>query len=92
MTRVVKVWLMGIIEGLTENPMDANFKVESGRFDLEVVIVVAPTDRIVFTEEVCLALTTLLKVATGVLHPVVYLDRDPHPAAKEALDYAANQL
>lgn len=75
-----------IVEGLVTNPEKANFGIIGGDFDLEIAIMVAPEDRELITEEVCLALTTILKVLTGVFQPIVYLMDAPHPKAAEALN------
>ena len=60
--------------------------------DLELLIVVEPRSRPVFTADVCLELARKAARRTGVLEPVVYVYGDPHPAAQEAIDYAARQM
>ncbi|MDP3244395.1 MAG: hypothetical protein Q8M83_01910, partial [bacterium] len=81
MNEKIKKWFNLILEGLVSNPEKANFGIISGSLDLEVAIMVAPEDEAIITEEVCLALTALLKVATGVFQPVVYLYGAPHSMA-----------
>jgi hypothetical protein len=71
-----------------EHPDDIiNVLRHRGGLDLELSFVVAPRSRHIFTEAVCLELTEAVKQRTGALAPVIYVEGDPHPAAKEALNY-----
>lgn len=81
----VAKWFMSTIEGLCRKPEAANFGRVRGGIDLEIEIRVAPEDKEMFTPEVCAALATLLRVASGFLAPVVYLEGSPHRAAMEAI-------
>jgi hypothetical protein len=85
-------WFIGVIGGMVKNPQAACFSRRRAGLDLEISITVASEDRAVFTEEVCLALAQLVKVTTGVLHPVVYLEGAPHQQAIESLAYAERQV
>lgn len=85
MTEAQKSWLMATIEGMVKNPGPANLERIKGGLDLEIAIHVLPEDEAVFTEEVCLALGTLLRSATGVIGPVVYLHGKPHAKAREVV-------
>lgn len=87
----VSEWFMAILQGMVRNSQTAKFYRIKAGLDLEIVIAVAPEDRVVFTSEVCLALTELLRVTTQVA-PVVYLEGDPHPQARQALDYAIRSV
>lgn len=57
--------------------------------DLVLVIDIAPRSRPIFTMKLCERLAALAAERTGVTSPLVYVHGDPHPRAREALNYAA---
>ncbi len=81
-------WFMAEIEAMVSNPEAANVGRVRGRFDLQLVIVVAEEDRHIFTDEVCIELQERVKKKSGVFAPLVYLDGSPHEQVKEAMEYA----
>lgn len=88
LTDAQKKWFMNIVEKMVTKPDEANVLRVKGGNDLELAIVVAKEDEHLFTREVCLALKIRVKHITGVLSPVVYLDSNPHPQAKESIEAA----
>jgi hypothetical protein len=66
-------WLMAQIENRCKNKEAANFARIHGRFDLEIVISVAPEDKYAITDEFLVDMKRALRERTGLLAPVVYL-------------------
>jgi hypothetical protein len=66
-------WLMEQIEARCKNKEAANFARIHGRFDLEIVIAVAPEDKYAITDEFLVDMKRALRERTGLLAPVIYL-------------------
>ncbi len=75
-----------------QHPEDVEVVRRKAGLDLELVIKVVKRSRPAFTADVCKQLAHKAAKRAQVLAPVVYVHGDPHPAAQEALDYAAQQL
>jgi len=54
---------------------------------LEIIFVVLPPSRAAFTADVCVELAQQMAERVGVPAAIVYVARDPHPAAIEALGH-----
>ena len=67
-------WLMAQIEERCTDKETANFARIHGRFDLEIVISVAPKDKHAITDEFLVDMKRALRERTGLLSPVIYLD------------------
>ena len=76
-------WLMGQIEERCKNKEAANFARIHGRFDLEVVISVAPEDKYAITDEFLVDVKRALRERTGLLAPVIYLEGYEPPSVRE---------
>ena len=76
-----KIWFNTVLEGMVSNPEQLNWARVKGQRDLEIMIIPAPEDGKIFTEEVCLALQALVAAVTGVFRPVIYLQERPHAQA-----------
>lgn len=72
-----KAWFMGLIEGMVSKPEAANFATKYGRFDLEILLMVASEDEHVFDDATLKKLVAKVAKATGVLKPVIYLHDKP---------------
>jgi hypothetical protein len=89
-TKADGAWLVALLESKVAYPDDISaVRRRKAGLDLELSFKVAQRSRGVFTEAVCLEITAQVAERTGAIGPVVYVEGDPHPAAKEALDYAA---
>jgi len=67
-------WLMTQVENRCTDKERANVGRIHGRFDLEIVIVVAPQDKLAITDEFLVDMKRALRERTGLLSPVIYLD------------------
>lgn len=67
-------WLMEQVEARCKDKETANLLRHHGRFDLEIVIVVAPQDRHAITDEFLVDMKRAMRERTGLLAPVIYLD------------------
>jgi len=76
-------WLMVQIEARCKDKETANFARIHGRFDLEIVISVAPQDRQSITDEFLVDMKRALRERTGLLSPVIYLDGYEPPIVRE---------
>ena len=76
-------WLMTQIEARCADKERANFARIHGRFDLEIVIAVAPQDRQSITDEFLVDMKRALRERTGLLAPVIYLDGYEPPIVRE---------
>ena len=76
-------WLMTQIEERCADKGQANFARIHGRFDLEIVIAVAPQDRQSITDEFLVDMKRALRERTGLLAPVIYLDGYEPPIVRE---------
>lgn len=76
-------WLMKQVEDRCTDKERANVGRIHGRFDLEVVITVAPQDRQAITDEFLVDMKRALRERTGLLAPVVYLDGYEPPSVRE---------
>lgn len=76
-------WLMAQIEERCKDKTTANFARIHGRFDLEIVISVAPTDRYAINDEFLVDMKRALRERTGLLAPVIYLDGDEPRIVRE---------
>lgn len=91
----VKKWFNDMLEGMVSNPEALNWARIKGGLDMEIFIRVAEEDKRIFTEEVCLALGTILAAALGkdfFSKPVIYLYGAPHPQAAEPIHYAGSHV
>jgi hypothetical protein len=75
-------WLMQQIEARCTDKERANFARIHGRFDLEIVIAVAPQDRQAIDDEFLVDMKRALRERTD-LHPVIYLDGYEPPSVRE---------
>lgn len=64
---------MAQIEARCTDKETANFSRIHGRFDLEIVITVAPRDTRAITDEFLVDMKRALRERTGLLSPVIYL-------------------
>jgi len=76
-------WLMNQIETRCKDKETANFARIHGRFDLEIVIKVAPQDRYAITDEFLVDMKRGLRERAGFLAPVIYLDGYEPPIVRE---------
>lgn len=76
-------WLMEQIEERCTDKERANFGRVHGRFDLEIVIAVAPQDRQSINDEFLVDMKRALRERTGLLAPVIYLDGYEPPIIRE---------
>lgn len=76
-------WLMAQIEARCTDKEKANFARIHGRFDLEIVIAVAPQDKRAITDEFLVDMKRELRERTGLLSPVIYLDGYEPPIVRE---------
>ena len=76
-------WLMVQIEARCKDKTAANFARIHGRFDLEIVIAVAPQDRYAITDEFIIDMKRVLRKRTGLLAPVIYLNGDEPQIVRE---------
>ncbi len=67
-------WLMEQIEARCKDKETANFARIHGRFDLEIVISVAPQDKYAIDDEFLVDMKRALRERTGLLAPVIYLE------------------
>ena len=67
-------WLMAQVEARCSDKETANIARIHGRFDLEIVIAVAPQDRRAIDDEFLVDMKRALRERTGLLAPVIYLD------------------
>jgi hypothetical protein len=87
-----KAWFVALLEGMVKDPKGLDVMRIKGGNDLELAIVPAAADEQVFTEEVCLALKTLVAATTGVFSPVIYVHGKPHPRAEESRQAAMSSI
>lgn len=76
-------WLMAQIEERCKDKETANFARIHGRFDLEIVISVAPQDKYAIDDEFLVDMKRALRERTGLLSPVIYLDGDEPRKVRE---------
>lgn len=76
-------WLMERVEDRCSDKETANIARIHGRFDLEIVITVAPKDRQAITDEFLVDMKRALRERTGLLAPVIYLDGYEPPIVRE---------
>jgi hypothetical protein len=76
-------WLMAQIEARCTNKEQANLARIHGRFDLEIVIAVAPQDRLAIDDEFLVDMKRGMRERTGLLAPVIYLDGYEPPIVRE---------
>ncbi len=76
-------WLMSQIEERCTDKETANFARIHGRFDLEIVIAVAPQDRGAINDEFLVDMKRALRERTGLLAPILYLDGDEPRIVRE---------
>ena len=76
-------WLMEQVEARCTDKERANVGRIHGRFDLEIVITVAPQDRQSITGEFLVDMKRALRERTGLLSPVIYLDGYEPPIVRE---------
>jgi hypothetical protein len=80
-------WLMQQVEARCTDKERANFARIHGRFDLEIVIAVAPQDRQSITDEFLVDMKRALRERTKFLSPVIYLDGDEPRIVREYDSY-----
>ena len=76
-------WLMAQIEERCKDKEAANFARIHGRFNLEIVISVAPQDKYAIDDEFLVDMKRALRERTGLLSPVIYLDGDEPRKVRE---------
>ena len=76
-------WLMKQIENRCTDKESANFARIHGRFDLEIVIAVAPQDRCAIDDEFLVDMKRALRERAGLLAPVIYLDGHEPPIVRD---------
>ena len=76
-------WLMAQIEARCKDKETANFGRIHGRFDLEIVISVAPQDRYAIDDEFLVDMKRALRERTKLLSPVIYLEGDEPRKVRE---------
>jgi hypothetical protein len=76
-------WLMKQIEDRCKDKETANFSRIHGRFDLEIVIAVAPQDHQAINDEFLVDMKRAICERTGLLAPVIYLDGYEPPIVRE---------
>lgn len=74
---------MAEIEARCTDKTTANFARVHGRFDLEIIIFVAPQDRDAIDDEFIVDMKRALRERTGLLAPVIYLDGDEPRIVRE---------
>jgi hypothetical protein len=77
------LWLMAQVEERCKDKDTANLLRIHGRFDLEIIIAVAPQDRQAITDEFLVDMKRALRERTGLLAPVIYLDGDEPKIVRE---------
>ena len=80
-------WLMKQVEERCTDKEQANVGRIHGRFDLEIIIAVAPQDRQAITDEFLVDMKRALRERTGLLAPVIYLDGDEPRIVREYYPY-----
>ena len=75
-------WLMAQIEARCQDKETANFARIHGRFDLEIVISVAPQDKYAIDDEFLVDMKRAMRERTK-LSPVIYLDGDEPRKVRE---------
>jgi hypothetical protein len=76
-------WLMAQVEARCTDKERANVGRIHGRFDLEIVISVAPQDKYAITDEFLVDMKRALRERTGLLAPVIYLEGYEPPSVRE---------
>lgn len=86
-------WIVSLIESKVKNPDEIKSVARNRNgLDLEIVFEVTDSGRHIFTPAICLEITRQVAKRTGVIKPVIYILDDPHPSARESLDWAAQQV
>lgn len=75
-------WLMAQVEARCTDKERANVGRIHGRFDLEIVIAVAPQDQQAITDEFLVDMKRAMRERTGLLEPVIYLDGYEPPSVR----------
>lgn len=76
-------WLMKQVEDRCSDKDTANLLRIHGRFDLEIVVVVARQDRQSITDEFLVDMKRAMRERTGLLSPVIYLEGYEPPSVRE---------
>jgi hypothetical protein len=80
-------WCRGVPSGMCTDKESANVGRIHGRFDLEIVIAVAPQDRQAINDEFLVDMKRAMRERTGLLAPVIYLDGYEPPIVREYDSY-----
>ncbi len=67
-------WFLEVLKGLVKKPDEVGFKIGTGLFGLDIVLVVAPLDEERFTTEVIEALKILVRNVTGEELPMIHFE------------------